>query len=72
MRPRFFVDESDLGLARKLADQHSGVLYPGHPAIPYVPRGSQDEEWLLAVGQMNLVVITRDRQIRYKPVEKQA
>jgi len=66
------VDETDLGLARRLAHLHSSVVYPGHPGIPGVPRGSQDEQWLRAVGEMNLVVITRDRQIRYKPVEKQA
>jgi hypothetical protein len=35
-----------------------------------VPRGSLDEEWLPVVGAQALVVITRDRRIRYRPVEK--
>ena len=72
MLPGFFVDESDLGLGRQLSRQWPGVVYPGHPGIPSIPRGSLDEDWLRVVGQMRLIVITRDRKIRYRPVEKQA
>ncbi len=66
----FFVDENDLGLGRRLSQKQTQVLYPGHPSIPDVPRGCQDEVWLQVVGQQNLVVITRDRRIRYRPVER--
>ena len=66
------MDETDLGLAKRLAVQRNGILYPGHPAIPSIPRGTHDEEWLQVVGQVNLVVITRDKRIRYAPVERQA
>ena len=72
MSPRFFVDETDLGLGKQLSQQWPGVVYPGHPSIPSIPRGSLDEDWLRLVGQMSLIVITRDRRIRYRPVEKQA
>lgn len=70
MAVEFFVDENDLGLGRKLSQQQPGVLYPGHPSLPEVERGCIDEDWLQVVGQRNLVVITRDRRIRRRPVEK--
>lgn len=70
MSAKFFVDENDLGLGRRLSQQRPGVLYPGHSSIPNVPKGALDEDWLQVVGQQNLVVITRDRRIRYRPVEK--
>ncbi|MCQ3814746.1 MAG: hypothetical protein KTU85_10085 [Acidimicrobiia bacterium] len=66
----FFVDENDLGLGRRLSQKQKQVLFPGHPSIPDVPRGCQDEVWLKVVGQQELVVITRDRRIRYRPVER--
>lgn len=72
MSPGFFVDETDLGLGKRLSRQWPGVVYPGHPSIPGIPRGSFDGDWLRVVGQMRLVVITRDRRIRYRPVERQA
>lgn len=40
MSPGFFVDESDLGLGKRLSRQWPGVVYPGHPNIPGIPRGS--------------------------------
>jgi len=67
---RFFVDENDLALGRALAIQHDDVVYPGHPALPDVPRGCLDDDWLPVVGGQGLVVITRDQRIRYRPVEK--
>lgn len=70
MPPGFFVDENDLALGKRLSQVHSGVLYPGHPDLPEVPRGSVDDAWLPAIGVRGLVVITRDQRIRYRPVEK--
>lgn len=70
MTARFFVDENDLGLGRALGDRHEGVVYPGHADLPAVPRGTLDDDWLRVVGDLRLVVITRDRRIRYRPVER--
>jgi hypothetical protein len=67
---RFFVDENDLVLGKALAQLHDGVVYPGHPGLSDVPRGSLDDEWLPVVGARRVVVISRDQRIRYRPVEK--
>lgn len=69
---RFFVDENDLALAKALAEQHEAgaVVFPGHPDLPDVPRQIPDDEWLTVVGGLRLVVITRDKRIRYRPVER--
>jgi hypothetical protein len=68
---RYFVDENDLALGKALAERHDDVVFPGHRALPEVPRGSVDDSWLPVVGGRRLVVITRDQRIRYRPVEKQ-
>ncbi len=70
MAARFFVDENDLALGKALAVQHDDVVYPGHSALPDVPRGCLDDVWLPVVGGRGLVVITRDQRIRYRPVEE--
>jgi hypothetical protein len=72
MSARFFVDESDLALGKALALVHDEVVYPGHPEFPEVPRQTPDDVWLPIIGARRLVVITRDKRIRYRPVEKQA
>jgi hypothetical protein len=69
---RFFVDENDLALGRSLAEEHGDVVYPGHAELSEVPRGALDDEWLPVIGINRLVVITRDRKIRYRPAEKRA
>lgn len=70
MAARFFIDENDLALGKALAATHDDVVYPGHPDLPDVPRGSLDDEWLPVIGAGRLIVITRDQRIRYRPVEK--
>ena len=70
MTSRFFVDENDLALGKALRDIHDDVVYPGHVELPEIPRGALDDEWLPIVAALNLVVITRDQRIRYRPVEK--
>ncbi|MGH9153022.1 MAG: hypothetical protein ACRD03_11630 [Acidimicrobiales bacterium] len=70
MTARYFVDENDLGLGRALGVRHEGVVYPGHADLPDVTRGTVDDDWLRVVGDLRLVVITRDRRIRYRPVER--
>jgi hypothetical protein len=72
MNARFFVDENDLALGKALAATHAGVVFPGHPDLPEIPRRTPDDVWLPVIGQQGLVVITRDQRIRYRPVEKQA
>jgi len=67
---RFFVDENDLGLGKALSKLHDSIVFPGHPDLAAVPRGSLDDDWLPVIGINALVVITRDRRIRYRPVEK--
>ena len=70
MAARFCVDENDLALGKALADLHGNVVFPGHPDLPEVPRRSLDDEWLAVIGVRGLVVITRDKRIRYRPVER--
>lgn len=72
MVARFFVDENDLALGKALAVLHGDIVYPGHPELPEVPRQTEDDVWLEVIGRRRLVVITRDKKIRYRPVEKQA
>lgn len=72
MSAAFFVDENDLALGKRLAELRDGVVFPGHPDLPEVPRGSLDDEWLPIVGRRRLVVITRDSRIRYRPAERLA
>ena len=70
MSVRFFADATDIGLARSLDRLYGGVVHPGHPSLPEVPRGANDDEWLEVVGRLGLVVVSRDSRIRYRPVEK--
>ncbi len=72
MPARFFVDENDLALGKALAEQHGDVVYPGHVGFPEVPRQTLDDDWLPIIGDRRLVVITRDKRIRYRPAEKRA
>jgi PIN like domain len=69
---RFFVDENELALARSLAAARRDVVFPGSTRLPEVPLGMLDHKWLPVVGEMGLVVITRDKRIRYRPVEAAA
>ncbi|MEO6572062.1 MAG: hypothetical protein ABIO83_11015 [Ilumatobacteraceae bacterium] len=72
MASRFFVDENDLALGKALAEAIGDIVYPGHPELPEVPRQTNDDVWLPVIGTRRLVVITRDKKIRYRPVEKHA
>jgi PIN like domain len=60
-----------MGLAKLLIRDHArnDVVFPGHPLLPEVPRGSEDLEWMPIVGQMGWIVLTRDRRIRSRPAE---
>ncbi len=68
-KARFFVDESDLALGRCLALARRDVVHPGHRRLSEVPYAMLDQDWLPIVGRLGLVVITRDKRIRSRPVE---
>ena len=50
----FFVDENDLALGKALSAQFLDVRYPGHPELPDIPRGTNDDVWLPIVGKRGL------------------
>jgi len=60
-----------MGLAKFLIRDHDrdDVVYPGHPLLPEVPRGTQDLDWMPIVAQMGWIALTRDRRIRSRPAE---
>ncbi len=60
----------DIGYA--MAYVRKDVVYPGHPAIPRIPRKALDDEWMPVVGKLGLIVFSRDKRLRYKPVERRA
>jgi hypothetical protein len=68
--PRYFVDENSLSLGVVLARSRADVVYPGHPLLPDVPRRTKDEGWLPVIGRRDLVLITRDKKIRTRPIER--
>jgi hypothetical protein len=47
------------------------VVHPGHEACPIIC-GVEDDVWLPYVGREGLLLITRDKRIRRRLVEKQA
>ena len=68
---RWFVDENSLGVAKALAYVRGDITWPGAPDGP-VPAGLADTAWLPIIGQAGLVVLTRDKRIRSRPLERQA
>lgn len=65
-----FVDENLLPVGRAL-DEVGDALYPGHPRIPELPRGSADTTIFDAIGAKgrDLLLVTRDNQIRRRADE---
>lgn len=47
------------------------VTWPGAPD-GLVPAGATDATWLPVVGSAGLVVLTRDKRIRTRPIEREA
>lgn len=68
---RFFVDANDLALAKGLSMLRKDVVYPGHPRLPGVAIDAPDPVWIPIVGRAGLIVLTRDKKIRRRPVELQ-
>jgi hypothetical protein len=70
---RYFTDENALGLGKLLRRSgRTDVVYPGHEALPDVPLGMPDLEWMPIIAQRDLIVVTRDRHIRSRPAELHA
>ncbi len=67
--PRFFVDESALGLGLTLARARTDVVHPGHRLVPEIVTRMTDLEWMPLVAARNLIVICRDKRIRTRPAE---
>lgn len=68
---RWFLDENSLGVAKALAYVRGDVTWPGAPGGP-VPVGAKDLEWLPVIGKAGLIVLTRDKRIRSRTVERRA
>lgn len=62
--PKYFVDETNIALARILVLANLPVVHPGHPDLLEVPRRTFDVDWIPIVAAKGLVVITRDRLSR--------
>jgi hypothetical protein len=68
--PAFFADENVLGLGKLLRRAgHIDIVYPGHDELPEVPLGTKDLDWMPIVAARGLIVLTRERRIRSRPVE---
>lgn len=67
----FFVDESALGLGKGMAALRRDTIHAGHPAIPEVPLGSDDVDWMPLVAARGLIAIGRDKRVRSRPAERQ-
>ncbi len=67
----FFVDESALGLGKGMAALRRDTVHAGHPAIPEVPLGTDDVEWMPVVARRGLIAIGRDKKVRSRPAERQ-
>ena len=71
--PVYFTDENTLGLGKLLSRSgRDDVLYPGHEKLAEVPLGTLDLDWMPVIAQRDLIVLTRDRRIRTRPVELRA
>lgn len=69
----YFADENLLGMGKLLCRAgRPDVLHPGHEALPEIPRGTADLDWMPVVGARGFVVLSRDRRIRTRPVELRA
>ncbi|HEY3005514.1 MAG TPA: hypothetical protein VGJ44_24420 [Kribbellaceae bacterium] len=66
------VDANMLDIGRAMASVRSDVVYPGHPSIPDIARDALDDMWIPIAGRLGLVVLSRDKRLRYKPVERRA
>lgn len=69
--PRWFFDENSIGVAQALQHVRGDITWPGGPG-DLVDVGAKDQQWLPVVGREGLIVLTRDKRIRRRPLERQA
>ena len=69
--PRWFFDENSIGVAQALQHVRGDITWPGGPG-GLVSDGAKVQDWLPVVGKAGLVVLTRDKRIRSRPLERQA
>ena len=53
-----------------MALREAGAIVERH--ADHFPKGAPDETWLAGAGSRNWVVLTRDKRIRYRQLEKLA
>ena len=66
----FFLDESLDGASVVAALRDAGALI--ERLTDHFPRGTPDEVWLTLAGQRGWIVLTRDKRIRYRQLERLA
>jgi hypothetical protein len=66
---RFFVDADLLGVGKALAVVRKDVVHPGHRRCPEIQPETPDSVWLPIVGNAGWIAISRNKRIRYNPVE---
>jgi PIN like domain len=66
----FFLDESQGGASVVAALRDAGALI--ERLTEHFPRGTPDEAWLTRAGQRGWIVLTRDKRIRYRQLERLA
>lgn len=65
----FFIDRS-LGRGVGLTLRKAGALIELHD--DHFKQDAPDEEWLAEAGAKNWAVFTKDKKIRYRPIERDA
>lgn len=66
----FFLDESLDSETVVNALRGAGAIV--ERSIEHFPRGTEDQTWLGVAGRNMWVVLTRDKRIRYRPLERLA
>lgn len=66
----YFLDESLDGASVVAALRDAGALV--ERLTGHFPRGTADEVWLAQAGQRGWIVLTRDKRIRYRQLERLA
>jgi hypothetical protein len=69
--PRWFLDENSLAVALALQHVRGDITWPGAPD-GLIPAGATDTTWRPLIGSTGLIVLTRDKRIRTRPVEHEA
>ena len=58
---RWFADEDTIGVGKVLEQAKLNVVYPGHPACPWIPEGTPDLVWIPQVAQAGWPILSHDK-----------